>query len=117
MLFFSVFVGAIIVSFNIKLLGGNVSYFQSVAILGYCIFPIFMAMIIIRLLLFFTINNIYIRFAIILASVIWSILCKNIMILASRAFVAANVPSTRKFVALYPVVLFYIFVGVLLTFN
>lgn len=39
------------------------------------------------------------------------------MILASRAFVAANVPSTRKFVALYPVILFYIFVGVLLTFN
>ena len=51
-LFFSVFGGAIIVSFNVKTLGGDISFFQSVAILGYCILPIFMAMLITHILIF-----------------------------------------------------------------
>jgi hypothetical protein len=35
---------------------------------------------------------------------------------ASRAFVAVNVAEDRKFVAMYPIVVFYIFLAVLLMF-
>lgn len=36
--------------------------------------------------------------------------------LASRAFVAVNVAEDRKFVALYPICVFYIFMAVLLMY-
>lgn len=74
-LFFSVFVGAIIVSFNVKILGGDISFFQSVAILGYCILPVFLAMVIKRLLEFFQIREQLIDIILIVVAIIWSILC------------------------------------------
>jgi hypothetical protein len=75
MLIFSVFIGAVIVTFNIKVLGGKISYFQSVSILGYCICPTFIALIILQLLRFLQVNtNTLIRFIFIIVSAIWSIL-------------------------------------------
>lgn len=70
------FVGAIIVTFNIKVLGGDISFFQSVAILGYCLFPIFLGIIIVKILRFFQIRINLVSILIIAFSVLWSIICK-----------------------------------------
>lgn len=74
LLIFAVFLGAIVVTFNIKVLGGKISYFQSVSILGYCICPIFIALIIVSILKFLQITNPIIRLVLIIVSTIWSIL-------------------------------------------
>jgi phage shock protein PspC (stress-responsive transcriptional regulator) len=75
-LFFAVFIGGVAVTFNIKVLGGKISYFQSVSILGYCIGPIFLALIVIQLLKFFQIKIKIIRLIAIVAAAFWSILGK-----------------------------------------
>lgn len=76
LLFFGCFAGAIVVSFNVKLLGGDVSYFQSVAILAYCMFPIFAGMFLLKVLLLVTINNTVIDLGVIIGTIIWAIFCK-----------------------------------------
>lgn len=73
-LLFAVFIGGVIVTFNIKILGGKISYFQSVSILGYCICPIFIALIVLQILKFFQINNSIVRLVFIVVATIWSIL-------------------------------------------
>lgn len=73
---FSVFVGAIIVTFNIKILDGKVSYFQAVSILGYCICPIFLALIALQLLKFLQFTNRWIRVILLVVATIWSIFGK-----------------------------------------
>lgn len=75
-LIFSVLLGAIIVTFNIKVLGGKISYFQSVSILGYCICPIFVALIIAALLKFLQFNNQILRLILIVVGAVWSIFGK-----------------------------------------
>lgn len=62
------------VTFNIKVLGGKISYFQSVSILGYCICPIFVALIVASFLKFLQINNQIIRLILIFVGAVWSIL-------------------------------------------
>jgi len=39
-IFFIIWVGGFVVTLNAKFLGGKVSIFQSVCVLGYCVFPI-----------------------------------------------------------------------------
>ena len=116
-LFFSVFVGATIVSFNVRVLGGEVSFFQSVAILGYCILPVFLAMFITKLFEFIQVKERTINIILIIVGIFWSILCNSIFIAASRAFIAVNVPDNRKFVAVFPITIFYTFIGVILIYH
>ena len=77
MLFFSVFIGAFIVTFNVVALGGKVSFFQSFSILSYCIFPIFMSIMIQRLLRFFQIRNKAFTAIFLSLCVLWSIICTH----------------------------------------
>ena len=46
--FVIVWLGAMIVTLNTKLLGGNISFFQSVCVLGYCLLPLSMSLILCR---------------------------------------------------------------------
>jgi hypothetical protein len=41
--FVIVWAGAVAVTLNAQLLGGSISFFQSVCILGYCVFPLTLA--------------------------------------------------------------------------
>lgn len=119
LLIFAVFLGAIVVTFNIKVLGGKISYFQSVSILGYCICPIFIALIIVSILKFLQITNPIIRLVLIIVSTIWSILGIYIyyIILAARSFIGVNLPDHKKLVGLYPIIIFYSFIAVLMIFR
>lgn len=55
--FVIVWIGAMIVTLNTKLLGGNISFFQSVCVLGYCLTPIAISLIVCRMILVMTQTN------------------------------------------------------------
>jgi hypothetical protein len=78
LLFFSVFGGALIVTFNTRVLGGKISFFQSVAVLGYCIFPLFIATIILVVMKFFNITSTVVKMIVVVVGCLWCILCSLI---------------------------------------
>jgi hypothetical protein len=99
LVFASVFVlvwcGAGLVTINALLLGGKISFFQSVSLLGYCICPLNIASIVCRV----TSNKIA-QSIIVGVAFVWA--CR-----ASVSFMAQMVPVQRKMLGIYPVVLFY----------
>lgn len=99
--FVVVWVGSAVVTVNAQLLGGTVSFFHSVCLLGYCLFPLNIAAIIIA-----TVGSYssYLNLAIVIVGFGWSTF-------SSIGFMAGLVPSTRKALAEYPVLLFYLFLS------
>ncbi|XP_070553140.1 protein YIPF6-like [Ptychodera flava] len=98
--------GAVIVTLNSQLLGGTISFFQSVCVLGYCILPLNLASIICRVVLLAhqTTALFVIRFILVFAAFVWSTL-------ASMAFLGDSQPVNRKSLAVYPMCLFYFIIG------
>ncbi|KAI9298026.1 terbinafine resistance locus protein [Neoconidiobolus thromboides FSU 785] len=98
-IFVIVWIGASIVTINSKLLGGTVSFLQSVCVLGYCLFPLNIASI---LALF--ISNLFVRLAISIIGFAWATY-------ASTGFLSSvNLPN-RKALAVFPIFLFYFFIS------
>ncbi|KAJ3235001.1 Yip1 member 6 [Chytriomyces hyalinus] len=101
--FTSIFViiwgGAAIVTLNTKLLGGKLSIFQTICVLGYCIFPLVLASIVCLL-----VSSIIARAVIVAASFGWSIV-------ASMGFLNDVNLGNRKALAVYPMCLFYFIIG------
>lgn len=111
--FVIIWFGAVTITLNSKLLGGNISFFQSLCVLGYCVLPLNIAMLICRLLLLAGQGpiNFMIRLFVVLAMFAWSVI-------ASTAFLAECQPPNRKALAVYPVFLFYFVVSwMILTFT
>jgi len=105
LVFLVVWVGSIFITLNSSLLGGNVSFFQSVCVLGYCLFPLNVAS---------------------LVTLIWSkgwfvFLCVAIgwawSTFAALGFLSAMVPDHRRVLAIYPVFLFYLVIAWLIYFS
>ena len=99
LVFFVVWVGAAVVTLNAQLLGGTVSFFQSVCVLGYCIFPLVVASI----LTTFWHNAIF-KLIVVSAGFVWSTR-------ASVVFISQLVAEDRQFLSAYPTFLFYIFIS------
>ena len=99
--FVVVWIGSAVVTVNAQLLGGTVSFFHSVCLLGYCLFPLKVAAIIVA---FIGNISIFLNLAIVLLGFGWSTF-------SSIGFMAGLVPSTRKALAEYPVLLFYLFLA------
>jgi len=97
--FVIVWCGAGVVALNAALLGGKISFLQSVCVLGYCIAPLNLASI---LCLTWT-NHVY-RILIVLVAFLWAAR-------ASAGFMAQLVSIERKLLAVYPVLLFYLTIG------
>jgi len=97
--FATVGIGAIALTTNVLLLGGRIIFLQSVALLGYCIVPLVLASAGCLL----SENKIY-RVVLTAFAVAWSSK-------ASVPFVSAAVPATRRTLAVYPVMLMYVFLG------
>lgn len=111
--FVIIWFGAVTITLNSKLLGGNISFFQSLCVLGYCILPLNIAMLICRLLLLAGQGpiNFMIRLFVVLLMFAWSVV-------ASTAFLADSQPPNRKALAVYPVFLFYFVISwMILTFT
>ena len=88
---------------NAQLLGGNISFFQSVCILGYCVFPLTLSAI--GCLLFgYLFGSALIKLLVVSAGFIWSTR-------ASVVFMEQVINEKRKLLAVYPVFMFYTFLA------
>jgi len=102
--------GAAVVTLNIKLLGGAISFFQSICILGYCVLPLAVALLICVILEHVdhhpggTTWVFAVRCVLVFLAFGWSTF-------ASTAFLADCQPPKRKPLAVYPIFLFYFFIG------
>jgi len=94
--------GGFIVSVNAILLGGHMSVFASVCVIGYCLAPMDAAAIACHFW-----DNFMFRIAIVGGAYCWSII-------ASWGFIVSMMPPAkvgRGILVAYPVFLFYLFVG------
>uniref|UniRef100_A0A182NFF0 Protein YIPF n=1 Tax=Anopheles dirus TaxID=7168 RepID=A0A182NFF0_9DIPT len=104
--FVIVWIGSIIVTLNSKLLGGNISIFQSVCVLGYCLTPCALALIGCRLVLLATQSAFmfFLRLLIAGTGFGWATY-------ASIIFLGDSQPPNRKALAVYPIFLFYFIIS------
>ncbi|KAM3836177.1 protein YIPF6-like [Diretmus argenteus] len=108
--FVIIWFGSIVITLNTKLLGGTISFFQSLCVLGYCVMPLTLAMVVCRVVLLLGGSGI-IRLVVVAASFGWSTF-------ASTAFLADSQPPNRKALVVYPVFLFYFVIGwMIVTFS
>ncbi|XP_020595854.1 protein YIPF6 homolog [Phalaenopsis equestris] len=94
--------GAVILTLNVLLLGGHIIFFQSLSILGYCLFPLDIGALICLLK-----DNVILKVIVVSVTLAWSSW-------AAYPFMSAAVNPRRKALALYPVFLMYISVGFLI---
>ncbi|CAO1946709.1 unnamed protein product [Urochloa humidicola] len=94
--------GAIILTLNVLLLGGHIIFFQSLSLLGYCLFPLDVGALVCLLK-----NNVILKIVVVTITLAWSSW-------AAYPFMSAAVNPRRKALALYPVFLMYISVGFLI---
>ncbi|OQR91762.1 hypothetical protein THRCLA_08880 [Thraustotheca clavata] len=101
--FVVVWVGAAVVTINAQLLGSTISFFQSICVLGYCVFPLVIATIACFLTRVVS-SHVAIRLVFVGIGFIWSTR-------ASVVFMSQLVPPKKKALTVYPVLLFYIFIS------
>ena len=97
--FFIFWVGSAVVTFNAQLLGGKISFFQSVCVLGYCMFPLNIGSVLCYLW-----SNWMWRLVVTSVCMFWSTR-------ASVVFISQMIDAKRKILAVYPVVLFYLVIS------
>ncbi|CAL4893773.1 unnamed protein product [Urochloa decumbens] len=94
--------GAIVLTLNVLLLGGHIIFFQSLSLLGYCLFPLDVGALICMLK-----DSVVLKIVVVTVTLAWSSW-------AAYPFMSAAVNPRRKALALYPVFLMYISVGCLI---
>ncbi|KAF3331999.1 Protein YIPF6 [Carex littledalei] len=94
--------GAVILNLNVLLLGGHIIIFQSLSLLGYCLFPLDIGTVICMLK-----DNVILKIVVVGITLAWSSW-------AAYPFMSVAVNPRRKALALYPVFLMYISVGFLI---
>ena len=95
-----IWVGSCIITINTTLLGGEISYLQCMCLIGYCLFPITFGAVLNKILLSWAPQIIKIIIAII--AFLWSIK-------ASAAFLTSSIDIEKRNLAIYPILLFYLF--------
>ena len=96
LIFVIFWIGGFIITFNERFLGAQIGICQVLSLLGYGMFPIIVAGIIIG---FCRINNIYVKLILVVIGLIWSIL-------ASLGFFSRIVEPDKKMLAILPVFIF-----------
>ncbi|XWS16618.1 hypothetical protein CRYUN_Cryun34aG0105500 [Craigia yunnanensis] len=94
--------GAVILTLNVLLLGGHIIFFQSLSLLGYCLFPLDIGAVICMLK-----DNAIVKVIVVCVTLAWSSW-------AAYPFMSSAVNPRRKALALYPVFLMYVSVGFLI---
>lgn len=100
--FVIVWVGSAIVTVNSKLLGGTISFFQSVCVLGYCLAPCAVALLLCWVLLFAQQSYFLFMLRLFFTGIgfVWSTY-------SSMVFLGDSQPKGKKALAVYPMFLFY----------
>ncbi|KAF9172006.1 hypothetical protein BGX21_003041 [Mortierella sp. AD011] len=94
-IFIIVWMGSAVVTVNAKLLGGRVSFFQSVCVIGYCLFPLVLVSII-----SIAVPSIFIRLPLCGVAFAWASW-------ASLGFLSDSNLANRRALGVYPLFLFY----------
>ncbi|KAK7260037.1 hypothetical protein RIF29_25756 [Crotalaria pallida] len=94
--------GAVILTLNVLLLGGHIIFFQSLSLLGYCLFPLDVGAVICMLK-----DNVIVKIVVVCVTLAWSSW-------AAYPFMSSAVNPRRKALALYPVFLMYVSVSFLI---
>ncbi|XP_057463560.1 protein YIP4b-like [Actinidia eriantha] len=94
--------GAVILTLNVLLLGGHIIFFQSLSLLGYCLFPLDVGALICMLK-----DNVIVKVIVVCVTLAWSSW-------SAYPFMSTAVNPRRKALALYPVFLMYVSVGFLI---
>jgi hypothetical protein len=102
--FCSVWAGGTVVTINAQLLGGTISFFQSLCVMGYSMFPLVISAFIIDCLKVVVDTWVWIDLVFVAAGFVWSTR-------VSAVFISLYVPTERRLLALYPVFFFYTFLG------
>ena len=79
-----VWIGGAVIAVNGQLLGGNISFFQSICLLGYCLFPLNMAAIVNLFIGGFV--HIIIKLIYVAVAFVWSTYCKLLSLSFSSDF-------------------------------
>lgn len=87
---------------SVSFQGGHIIFFQSLSLLGYCLFPLDVGALVCMLK-----NNVVLKIVVVTITLAWSSW-------AAYPFMSAAVNPRRKALALYPVFLMYISVGFLI---
>jgi protein YIPF6 len=92
--FCAVWFGAAVVTINTQLLGGTISFFQSVCVLGYCVFPMTMAAVVVLLFKLLPLGafSVLIEVAVLLVAFLWSTR-------ASSVFIGQYIVASRRVLA------------------
>ena len=119
MVFAETAVGAVIMTWTVTLLGGDIVFFQALCLLGYCLFPICVAALACSAISIgvrrypFTMKTPpltlltllqWVRLIVIVGGITWASA-------ATIPFIGNAVPVGRKFLAIYPVILLYLSLG------
>ncbi|KAI8138455.1 Yip1 domain-containing protein [Fennellomyces sp. T-0311] len=99
--FVIVWLGAAVVTLNAKLLGGTVSFFQSVCVLGYCLFPLVAAAVVAIF-----VDLIWVRLPLSIVSFFWSSYASVGFLSESKVHL-----RNRRALAVYPLCLFYLLIS------
>jgi len=102
--FVSMTVGSAIVTLNAQLLGGTLSFFQSVCVLGYSVFPFILAAIPIVLLQSTVLGTLWLNLILVLLGLVWATR-------VSIVFIGQYIARERRLLAVYPVFFYYIFLA------
>ncbi|KAG0363673.1 hypothetical protein BG005_009093 [Podila minutissima] len=98
-IFVIVWLGSAVVTVNAKLLGGRVSFFQSVCVIGYCLFPLVLVSVV-----SIVVPSIYIRLPLCGVAFAWASW-------ASLGFLSDSNLANRRALGVYPLFLFYFIIG------
>ncbi|KAL7719977.1 Protein YIPF [Entamoeba marina] len=93
--------GSIVISLNTKFLGGKLSITQSICVIGYCVFPIFLGAVITTITTFiYDKSTLFIGIPVMVLCDVWSCM-------ASFGFLQSAIKLSRRLLAVYPIVLFF----------
>ena len=98
LIFVIFWIGGFVITFNSRFLGAHIGICQMMSLLGYGMFPINVGGVIIG---FCGFRNIWLKFIIVMVALVWSCL-------ASIGFIGGLVEPDKKFLAIFPVVIFLI---------
>lgn len=102
--FCSMWLGSAVVTINAKLLGGSISFFQSVCVLGYCVFPFVISALLIVTLSKTFLGHVWIDILWVAAGYVWSLR-------ASTVFIGQYIKRERRLLAVMPVFFYYTLMG------
>ena len=102
--FCSVWAGGTVITINAQLLGGTISFFQSLCVMGYSMFPLVISAFTIGVIKMFVSSWVWIDLVFVAAGFVWSTR-------VSSVFISLYIKQERRFLALYPVFFFYTFLG------